>query len=303
MILILVHALHIYYTCNKQCDTYLHVLQHNYNRAVNIPTRYLPFEACYGYQPLTILMRYQSLFIPQPPHTNNMNRNMLHSLFKIVAHPFTSCNNTSRFKCSIQDCHIFPTQFQVGIKSIYISTSNVSKDNRITNSNLYIMCHTPLYKISMIMHIIYRFPKNCPFMTWLPLITSSCINLLFCKMKFRDLTQQIPSQIINPLLQNIHYYMCASYPLGSRNITLISWSVNHNSQAKSSGPLNLCLKPHSLSSLRKCVHFQLNREELMWCMRMHSLNGHPTNDATQGRFLISNTYPLRTFFYLIQQHV
>lgn len=48
----LVHALCIYHQDNKQWDTYLHVLQLSYDRAIHISIGHCPFEVCHGYQPL-----------------------------------------------------------------------------------------------------------------------------------------------------------------------------------------------------------------------------------------------------------
>jgi hypothetical protein len=47
--------MHIYYAYNKQWDSYLHVLQHNYNRSVNSSIRFSPFQALFGYQPLACI--------------------------------------------------------------------------------------------------------------------------------------------------------------------------------------------------------------------------------------------------------
>jgi hypothetical protein len=49
---VLVHSLHTYFVKNKQWDTYLHIIQHSYNRASHSSTGYSPFEVCLGFQPL-----------------------------------------------------------------------------------------------------------------------------------------------------------------------------------------------------------------------------------------------------------
>lgn len=47
------HALHMYFFKNKQWDVCMHVIQHSYNRFVQLSTSLLPFEAFYGYQTLS----------------------------------------------------------------------------------------------------------------------------------------------------------------------------------------------------------------------------------------------------------
>jgi hypothetical protein len=49
---VLVHSLCTYFVKNKQWDTYLHIIQHSYNRASHSSTGYSPFEVCLGFQPL-----------------------------------------------------------------------------------------------------------------------------------------------------------------------------------------------------------------------------------------------------------
>ena len=51
----LVHSLHSYFATNKQWDSYLHMIQHNYNRAMHSSTGFLPFEVCFGFRPLAAL--------------------------------------------------------------------------------------------------------------------------------------------------------------------------------------------------------------------------------------------------------
>jgi hypothetical protein len=48
---VLVHALCTHFTRRKQWDTYLHILQHSYNRATHSTTGFSPFEVCLGFQP------------------------------------------------------------------------------------------------------------------------------------------------------------------------------------------------------------------------------------------------------------
>lgn len=47
----LVHSLRSYFSKNKQWDTYLHIIQHSYNRATHSSTGFSPFEVCFGFQP------------------------------------------------------------------------------------------------------------------------------------------------------------------------------------------------------------------------------------------------------------
>jgi hypothetical protein len=47
----LVHSLHNYFAKNKQWDSYLHVIQHSYNRATHSSTGFSPFEVCLGFHP------------------------------------------------------------------------------------------------------------------------------------------------------------------------------------------------------------------------------------------------------------
>jgi hypothetical protein len=49
--LTLVHSLCSYFAKNKQWDSYLHIIQQNYNRAIHSSTGFLPFEVCLGFHP------------------------------------------------------------------------------------------------------------------------------------------------------------------------------------------------------------------------------------------------------------
>lgn len=52
---ILVHALRTHFRRSKQWDSYLHIVQHSYNRATHSSTGYSPFEVCLGFQPASPL--------------------------------------------------------------------------------------------------------------------------------------------------------------------------------------------------------------------------------------------------------
>jgi len=49
------HSLRSYFLKNTQWDTYLHIVQHTYNRATHSATSYLPFEVCIVFHPLSLV--------------------------------------------------------------------------------------------------------------------------------------------------------------------------------------------------------------------------------------------------------
>jgi hypothetical protein len=51
---VLVHALRMHFSRRKQWDTYLHILQHSYNRATHSTFGFSPFEAYLGFQPASL---------------------------------------------------------------------------------------------------------------------------------------------------------------------------------------------------------------------------------------------------------